>query len=274
MNHVDGGGRFSRGLQFSMRILIGGERDLRQKQKTNDVSFAKCDACSNDISRIEDPLPWIDLEETWRGNCFNKSDWDGDEKLKFDELDFRVSVPQKNMLIVPQNRSSSHTNHIFPIYVVPVTERERRVGRMKLGKNRRATMAAGVEGGKVSGAGDQKQQRWVWVTRSELRRWWRGQNLQNYIKLEESCCDPARVQVLYERAVTDFPVSTDLWLAYTSYVDRTLKVSNIVKDVYSRATRNCTWMGELWVNYMLALERMSASEKEQSTVGTFIHISV
>ncbi|KAK8946993.1 hypothetical protein KSP39_PZI006981 [Platanthera zijinensis] len=94
----------------------------------------------------------------------------------------------------------------------------------------------------------------------------RLQHFMNYIKLEESCCDPARVQVLYERAVTDFPVSTDLWLAYTSYVDRTLKVSNIVKDVYSRATRNCTWIGELWVNYMLALERMSASEKEQSTV--------
>ncbi|XP_020589092.1 squamous cell carcinoma antigen recognized by T-cells 3 isoform X2 [Phalaenopsis equestris] len=92
------------------------------------------------------------------------------------------------------------------------------------------------------------------------------QHYMNYIKLEDSVGDPARVQALYERALTDFPVSSDLWLGYTSYLDRTFKVSEFVKDVYSRATRNCTWVGELWINHMLALERMSASEKELSTV--------
>ncbi|KAI0529387.1 hypothetical protein KFK09_001936 [Dendrobium nobile] len=94
----------------------------------------------------------------------------------------------------------------------------------------------------------------------------RLQHFVNYIKLEDSIGDPARVQVLYERALADFPVSSDLWLGYTSYLDRTLKVSEFVKDVYSRATRNCTWIGQLWINHMLALERMSASEKELSTV--------
>lgn len=47
---------------------------------------------------------------------------------------------------------------------------------------------------------------------------------QNYLKFEESSGDPARVQILYERAVAEFPISSDLWLGYTSYLDRTLKV--------------------------------------------------
>ena len=48
--------------------------------------------------------------------------------------------------------------------------------------------------------------------------------MQNYLKFEQSFGDPARVQVLYERAVADFPVSSDLWLDYTRYLDKTLKV--------------------------------------------------
>ena len=48
--------------------------------------------------------------------------------------------------------------------------------------------------------------------------------LQAYLKFEESSGDPARVQILYERAVTEFPISNDLWLDYTRYLDRTLKV--------------------------------------------------
>jgi len=47
---------------------------------------------------------------------------------------------------------------------------------------------------------------------------------QKYIKFEESSGDPARVQVLYERAVSELPVSSDIWMGYTSYLDRTLKV--------------------------------------------------
>jgi len=49
--------------------------------------------------------------------------------------------------------------------------------------------------------------------------------LQNYLKFEQSSGTPARIQVLYERAITDFPLSPDLWLDYTRYLDKTLKVS-------------------------------------------------
>jgi hypothetical protein len=44
------------------------------------------------------------------------------------------------------------------------------------------------------------------------------------LKFEQSDGTPARIQVLYERAITDFPLSPDLWLDYTRYLDKTLKV--------------------------------------------------
>ncbi|RDX66600.1 Squamous cell carcinoma antigen recognized by T-cells 3, partial [Mucuna pruriens] len=92
----------------------------------------------------------------------------------------------------------------------------------------------------------------------------RLQHYMNYLKFEQSSGTPARIQVLYERAITDFPISPDLWLDYTRNLDNTLKVGNIVSNVYSRATKNCPWVGELWVRYMLSLERGHASEKELS----------
>ncbi|WOL03631.1 squamous cell carcinoma antigen recognized by T-cells 3 isoform X2 [Canna indica] len=94
----------------------------------------------------------------------------------------------------------------------------------------------------------------------------RLQHFMNYLKFEESSGDPARVQILYERAVSQFPVSSDLWLAYTGYLDRSLKVPTILRSVYSRATRNCAWVVELWVRYLLALERLHAPEQEISDV--------
>ncbi|GAY61488.1 hypothetical protein CUMW_210370 [Citrus unshiu] len=87
-----------------------------------------------------------------------------------------------------------------------------------------------------------------------------------YLNYEQSSGDPGRVQLLYERAITGFPVSSDLWLDYTRYLDKTLKVGNVVRDVYSRATKNCPWVGEHWVPSLLSLERSRASEEEISTV--------
>ncbi|XP_050210099.1 uncharacterized protein LOC126660579 [Mercurialis annua] len=92
------------------------------------------------------------------------------------------------------------------------------------------------------------------------------QNYTSYLNFEKSAGDPARVQALYERAIMDFPVSSDLWLDYTRYLDKTLKVGNVVRDVYIRATKSCPWVGELWVRYLLSLERGRASENEISTV--------
>ncbi|KAJ9174854.1 hypothetical protein P3X46_013455 [Hevea brasiliensis] len=104
------------------------------------------------------------------------------------------------------------------------------------------------------------------VSKQDISETEKLQNFMNYLKFEKSAGDPARVQVLYERAITDFPISNDLWLDYTRYLDKTLKAGNVVRDVYLRATRNCPCVGELWVRYLLTLERGRASEKEISDV--------
>lgn len=49
--------------------------------------------------------------------------------------------------------------------------------------------------------------------------------IQGYLDFEKTDGDPSRIQILYERAITEFPISTDLWLDYTRYLDKTLKVS-------------------------------------------------
>ncbi|OIT07338.1 PREDICTED: squamous cell carcinoma antigen recognized by T-cells 3 [Nicotiana attenuata] len=94
----------------------------------------------------------------------------------------------------------------------------------------------------------------------------RLQNFMAYLKFEQSLGDPARIQILYERAITEFPISSELWLDYTHYMDKTLKTSSLVRDIYKRATRNCPWIGDLWVRYLLSLERSRASEEELSAV--------
>ncbi|CAH9112053.1 unnamed protein product [Cuscuta epithymum] len=94
----------------------------------------------------------------------------------------------------------------------------------------------------------------------------RLQQFMSYLKFEQSAGDLARTQILYERAVTDFPISCDIWLSYTLYMGKTLKTSRIVRDIHHRATRNCPWSGELWTRYLLCLERNRASEDEQTTV--------
>ncbi|CAM8973392.1 unnamed protein product [Rhodiola kirilowii] len=59
----------------------------------------------------------------------------------------------------------------------------------------------------------------------------RLQNFMNYLKFELSSGDPARA-------------------------------ASVIRDVYSRATKNCPWVGQLWVRYLLALERGHASAEE------------
>lgn len=104
------------------------------------------------------------------------------------------------------------------------------------------------------------------ISKSDLTDSERLPPFKRYLKFEESAGNPARVQVLYERAITEFPIDSDLWIDYTRYLDKTLKVGNVLKDVISKATRNCPWVGELWVRYLLCLERTHASEEDASLV--------
>lgn len=92
------------------------------------------------------------------------------------------------------------------------------------------------------------------------------QNFLLYIAVEEGTGDPARAQVLYERSVAEFPITHDLWLKYTDYLEKNLKVSAIILFVYARAVRNCPWTQALWSRYLLALERSNSSESDISKV--------
>jgi hypothetical protein len=49
--------------------------------------------------------------------------------------------------------------------------------------------------------------------------------LQVYISVEEATGDPARAQILFERAISVFPVTHEVWLKYTHYLDINLKVT-------------------------------------------------
>ncbi|CAM8976845.1 unnamed protein product [Rhodiola kirilowii] len=65
----------------------------------------------------------------------------------------------------------------------------------------------------------------------------RLQNFMNYLKFELSSGDPARVQILYERAVVVFPITSDLWLDYTRYLDETVKAASVIRDVLFKSNK-------------------------------------
>ncbi|KAH9515146.1 Squamous cell carcinoma antigen recognized by T-cells 3, partial [Bulinus truncatus] len=80
---------------------------------------------------------------------------------------------------------------------------------------------------------------------------------QEYIQNELKSEDPVRIQCIFERALKDNCLNTDLWLQYTSYLDK-LKLKQQIESVYERAVRNCPWSSQLWVKYILAMERQNA----------------
>ncbi|XP_064613155.1 squamous cell carcinoma antigen recognized by T-cells 3-like [Liolophura sinensis] len=81
------------------------------------------------------------------------------------------------------------------------------------------------------------------------------ESYQSYIQFELKENDPARIQCLFERALQQHCLQPDLWIQYTQYLDRKLRVKQIVMAVYKRAVRNCPWSAALWEKYLVAMER-------------------
>ena len=50
------------------------------------------------------------------------------------------------------------------------------------------------------------------ITKQDISKSEQFQHYMSYLEFEKSFGDPARVQILYELAITDFPISSDLWL--------------------------------------------------------------
>ncbi|KAM3937815.1 squamous cell carcinoma antigen recognized by T-cells 3 isoform 2-T2 [Leptodactylus fuscus] len=78
---------------------------------------------------------------------------------------------------------------------------------------------------------------------------------QAYIDFEMKEGDPARIQLIFERALAENCLVPDLWARYTQYLDRRLKMKELVLGAHDRAVRNCPWTVGLWKSYILALER-------------------
>lgn len=58
----------------------------------------------------------------------------------------------------------------------------------------------------------------------------------------------------------------DLWIKYTTYLDRQLKIKELVLSAHERAVRNCPWTMGLWKSYLLALERHGADHQTVTDV--------
>ncbi|XP_018416410.1 PREDICTED: squamous cell carcinoma antigen recognized by T-cells 3 isoform X2 [Nanorana parkeri] len=78
---------------------------------------------------------------------------------------------------------------------------------------------------------------------------------QAYIDFEMKEGDPARIQLIFERALAENCLVPDLWAKYTQYLDRQLKVKELVLSAHDRASRNCPWTFGLWKSCILAMER-------------------
>ncbi|XP_033747614.1 squamous cell carcinoma antigen recognized by T-cells 3-like isoform X2 [Pecten maximus] len=78
---------------------------------------------------------------------------------------------------------------------------------------------------------------------------------KTYIDFELKEGNPTRIQCIFERAIQENSLDSDLWLQYTKYLDEKLKVKSVALPVYERSVRNCPWCGKLWHKYMLAMER-------------------
>lgn len=84
---------------------------------------------------------------------------------------------------------------------------------------------------------------------------------QAYIDYELKEGDPARVQMVFERALAENCLVPDMWAKYTTYLDRQLKIKHLVLSTHERAVRNCPWTMGLWKSYILALERHGADHQ-------------
>lgn len=89
---------------------------------------------------------------------------------------------------------------------------------------------------------------------------------QAYIDFEMKEGDPARIQITFERALAENCLVPDMWAKCTTYLDRELKIKDLVLSTHDRAVRNCPWTMGLWKSYVLALERHGAEHQTVSDV--------
>ncbi|XP_072043836.1 LOW QUALITY PROTEIN: squamous cell carcinoma antigen recognized by T-cells 3-like [Amphiura filiformis] len=86
---------------------------------------------------------------------------------------------------------------------------------------------------------------------------------QSYIDFETTEGDPVRIQCIYERAISENCLVSDLWINFTNYLTDQLKIKSVVLSVSERAVRNCPWSLILWEGLLRAQEKY---EEEHNTI--------
>ncbi|XP_012257454.2 squamous cell carcinoma antigen recognized by T-cells 3 [Athalia rosae] len=76
-----------------------------------------------------------------------------------------------------------------------------------------------------------------------------------YVLFEKQNGDPARVNILYERAVAELSLEGPLWLEYVTYMENNVKIESVLDSLYYRATRNVSWCSAIWQKWLRAYER-------------------
>lgn len=79
---------------------------------------------------------------------------------------------------------------------------------------------------------------------------------KEYIKVVK---DPPTIICLYERAVAQLSLNSNLWNDYCLYA---MSLGDVSKDISKKALRNCPWAEDLWVLRMRILEFLNAPESE------------
>ena len=86
----------------------------------------------------------------------------------------------------------------------------------------------------------------------------------SYLDLEfNDGSNPARIENLYERRITDLCLHPHVWTTYIDYIDQNLKMDEKTINVCERATRNVPNSAAIWIKYIRALERY---EKPKETI--------
>lgn len=74
------------------------------------------------------------------------------------------------------------------------------------------------------------------------------------IALEEKDGEPARVACAFERALSAFPVTAELWARYTRFLCQKVRAGSLVDAAFARALRSCPGSGRLWAAALRAAE--------------------
>lgn len=79
---------------------------------------------------------------------------------------------------------------------------------------------------------------------------------KEYIK---AVSEPMLILGIYERAVAQLPLNTQLWIDYCTYL---IKLGDVALSVSKRALRNCTGSEQLWITRLRIMEHLKQSPEE------------